>query len=98
MIRVRQSRARVRLRASSDALSMIYLGAADNRAVVFAVIKLSCSRWHDVIGVVRKSQRRKAKATLNDVTMVAVTEDAIQLAGLNIGIHGFDGDDPRTNG
>lgn len=45
--------------------------------MVFAVIKSSCGRWRDVIGVVRKSQRRKAKATLNDVTIVAVTEDAI---------------------
>jgi len=58
MIRVRQLRARARLCASSDALSMIYLGAADNRAVVFAVIKLSCNRWHDVIGVMRKSQEK----------------------------------------
>lgn len=61
--------------------------------VVFAVIKSSCGRWRDVIGVVRKSQRRKAKATLNDVTIVAVTEDAIHntIGRPHIGICGFDG-------
>lgn len=74
---------------------MIYPGAADNRTVVFAVIKSSCGRWRDVIDAARKSQRRKAKATLNDVTMVAVTEDPIQLAALTSAR--FRRDDPRTS-
>lgn len=66
---------------------MIYLRTADNRTVVFAAIKSSCGRWRDVIGAARKSQRRKAKVTLNDVTMVAVTEDAIQLAGPHVAVY-----------
>lgn len=40
---------------------MIYLGTADNRAVVFGMIKSSCGHWYDVIGVGAQITTEKGK-------------------------------------
>jgi len=75
----------------SHSLSMIYLRTADTRTVVFAVIKSSCGRWRDVIRVVCKSQRRKAKAKFERRNNGGSYRGRDTIGRPHVGICGFDG-------
>lgn len=87
---IRQSHVNARLRVSHS-LSMIYLRTADNQTVVFAVIKSSCGHWRDVIGVVCKSERRKAKAKFERRNNGGSYRGRDTIGRPHVGICGFDG-------